>query len=153
MASSYVTTQRFLLLTIIVEERVAELRDRSPGFLEAILEQVSRTVEDRLRHKYAVPFPPNHSTIEGWIVAIVQSRVAIKIGVDPSDPMYAEIVRVAQEAHAEIADASNLQSSGWNLPLLSAQDSSAISKGGPFGYAESSPYTWTDEQALGGRYG
>lgn len=153
MASGYVTVKRFELVTDLVEERVMELRARSPGYLEAALEQVARTIEDRLRHKYTIPFPPEHPTIERWIVTIVQSRAAIKIGIDPADPMYAEIVRLAQETHAEIAEASNLQSSGWNLPLISAQDSSAISKGAPFGYAESNPYTWTDEQALGGRYG
>lgn len=152
MASSYVTTQRFILLTTIVEERIAELRARSPGYLEAILEAESRNLEDSLRHRYAIPFPSNHPTIEKWIVLLVQPEVALKAGYDPNDVAYQGFVRLYDVAREQIAMAAKPESTGVSLPLVSAQDSSAISKGGPFGYAESSPYTWTDEQALGGRY-
>jgi len=146
MAEGYVTADRFIDLTVLAEERVAELNVRNPNYLPANIEHVLRTIEDRLRHKYAIPFPPAHPTIEGWIVCIVQARAALRVGIDPGDPGYAECVRLAEQADTQIAEASKPESAAWNIPLISATDGSAISKGAPFGYAEASPYTWTDVQ-------
>lgn|SRR5512133_900986 len=142
----YLTTERFCDLTVLAEERIQELFVRRPRFLETHCDMALRNIEDRLRHKYAIPFPPSHPTIEGWIVSIVQPKAALKVGIDPGDPGYVEMVRLSTEVNLELTDASDMQSSRWNLPRISAQDPSAIAKGEPFGYSEASPYDWTDRQ-------
>jgi hypothetical protein len=130
----------------LADERVDELIQKNANYLLANLEQVSRSIEDRLRHKYVIPFPAGHATIEGWVIAIVQTRALLRAGIDPSDQSYSEVVKLAEQADTQITEASDPQSAKWNLPLITATDGSAISKGAPFGYSESSPYTWTDVQ-------
>ena len=142
----YLTVERFNDLSVLAEERVQELCTRRPAFLDTQFDVALRSIEDRLRHKYVVPFPPAHPTIEGWIVSIVQPKAALKVGIDPGDPGYVEMVRLSTEVNLELTDASDMQSSRWNLPRIPAQDASAIAKGEPFGYSEASPYDWTDGQ-------
>ncbi len=39
----------------------------------------------------------------------------------------------------------------FELPLRADLETSGVSKGGPLGYTEASPYRWTDRQADDGR--
>jgi hypothetical protein len=153
MSDPYLTVDRFIDLTDLSEQSVRELADINPNYLPANIDQSLRSIEDRLRHKYAIPFPPNHATIEGWIVCIVQSRAINRIGTLPNDQTPERIFKLAEQTDADIKEASNPQSANWNLPLITATDASGIVKGAPFGYAESSPYTWTDVQYNGGTGG
>ena len=150
MAESYVSAQRFRTLTVIPLTRLDVLEREHAGWLEANLEQRSRQIEDRLRHKYAIPFPSRHATVEGWIVALVQLDALVRIGVEPSDLLFATVEKKAELTEAQLNDASDPESARWNLPLRDSRDASGIVKGGPKSYSESSPYTWTDVQ--GGAY-
>ena len=142
----YLTLELYRDLTVLDEVRIDALYQRRPTFFARNFEMVSRQLEDRLRHKYNVPFPENHSTIQGWIVALVDPVAAIKVGLTPTDELFGMVRERAATAETQITDASNPQSANWNLPLKGSEDASAISKGGPFGYAEASPYDCIDVQ-------
>jgi len=144
--AALVTFARFRQLTLLPSSRVDELERVSPGFVDGHLELRSRALEDRLRHKYAIPLPTGHATIDGWIVAEVQRFAAVKIGIDPSDLLFEEIRAAAELAEEQIKDASDPKSERWNIPLVTARDGSAIAKNAPLGYSEASPWAWTDEQ-------
>jgi hypothetical protein len=154
MVDSYIIdVPRFTTLTIIKPWRLVELEKHHPGFLAAHLEQETASIEDQLRHRYVVPFPARHKTIEKWVTAIVQRDALLEIGVEGNDTLWVEVVARAELAEKQIAEAADTQSAKWNLPLRDGKDATGIAKGGPLGYAETSPFDWTDQQVSGGPYG
>lgn len=146
MALSYVDLSRFRALSVLDSARVDDLEARRPGFVLAQCELRSRDVEDKLRLRYRIPFPERHSTIERWIVWLVNVEVAFAIGFDNIDTGVELLREAATKAETEIAAAANPAIPAINLPLVDRTDASAISKGGPRGYSESSPYTWISRQ-------
>jgi len=104
----------------------------------------------RLRKRYAVPFvAPVPEIACGWLVALVTPMVYRRRGIDPSDEQIESLDAAAAQALDELKEAADSEVGLYDLPLLSTAKGGddGPTLGGPFGYSEASPYTWTDRQA------
>lgn len=150
--SGYLDLAAFRERTLAPPGLVDDAEDAHEGWIDGQLSSWSRKIDARLRKRYAAPFAaPVPETVLEWLTQIVTVRVYLKRGVDPNDQQFEEIRQDAKDALAEIAEAANSETGLFDLPLLDAADGSAVSKGGPYGYSEASPYVWTDLQADVGR--
>lgn len=144
---SYVLTElRFRELTTMPEERVDELMDASPTFLGAQLAAESSKVAARLRKRYPAFFEPVPVIIEQWITRLVTPRCYRRLGVEPNNAQYEDVRDDAKNAESELTEAANSDTGLLELSQNDATDTAVATKGGPFGYSEQSPYTWTDSQ-------
>ncbi len=151
---AYLSFEEFKNQTLMPEEFVEDLECTAEGWIEVQLETWSRWIDTRLRKRYTVPFdetPNAPESVKEWLARIVTLRCYLKRGVDPNDLQMVEIKSDSDLAKEEILEAANSNEGWFDLPTLESADPSAISKGGPFGYSEQSPYVWTDEQARIGR--
>jgi hypothetical protein len=148
MPVSYLDVQRYRTLSELPKGRIDAYEARNEGVIVAKLEQNSRKVEDRLRHKYTIPFPERNITIQGWIVALTDPWLLGQIGYDAqeNDPLPGRIEKLEEKAEAELTAATDPASNQWNLPRTDGKDPTAISKGAPNAYSENSPYTWIRRQ-------
>ena len=145
--SNYLTVARFKLLTVMADEDVDALEARFPGFLMARSEVISGTIDARLRKRYAAPFEsPYPNAVELWVARILTPAAYLKRGVDTTDRQFTEVYEDSKAAWVEIKEAANAVEGLYDLPLRQDTTATGISKGGPLGYSEASPYTWTDEQ-------
>lgn len=123
-----------------------------PGFVDAQLGHASRRIDGRLRKRYAAPFgAPVPETVKLWLAQIVTVPVMLKRGIDPNDAQFEEIKALATQAYDEIKEAADGELGLWDLPLNENTTASGISKGGPLGYSEQSPYVAFDQQSAIGR--
>jgi hypothetical protein len=79
----------------------------------------------------------------------VTPHAYLKRGCNPSDAQLVELFKDAEKAEAEIKEAADSETGLFDLPLQSG--ASAISKGGPLSYSETSPYVWSTLQRDTGR--
>lgn len=147
MAASYCTVTLFKKHSEMPSVFVDQLETAEPGFLDVQLERASRDVDARLAKRYAVPFAsPVPDVVVGWVARIVAPRAWRKRGVDAQDVDFEQVQRDAEAAWAEVKEAADSAEGLFDLPLRADTTASGISKGGPFGYSEQSPYVWTDQQ-------
>lgn len=148
--AAYLTLEEFTALTVMPAENLSALEAVAPDWIAAQLERVSRYLDARLAKRYGVPFgDPAPATVQGWVEAIVTVRCYLKRGVDPTDAQWLEVKAAGDTAVAEIKEAANSDEGLFELPLREGEGT-AVSRGGPFGYSEASPYVWTDVQADAG---
>lgn len=146
--ASYLTVERFKLLTTIPDSFVTEIEAISPGFTLAQLEYFSDWLNAQLTKRYAVPFvDPAPSIVEMWVTRIVTPRVWSKRGVNPTDEQFQEVKKDDTDARAEIDRAANAETGLFELPLRSNTTISGVTKGFTRGYSEQSPYVHTTIQA------
>jgi len=123
------------------------LDDLYPGWLDKKLAAASRFVDAQLIKRYQVPFvSPYPETILEWVSRLVTVRAFIKRGVDPTDDQFDEIKKDRDAALAEIQQAANGVDGLYELPITASTSSSGVTKGGPQGYSEQSPYVAFDRQ-------
>lgn len=119
------------------------------GFTQSRLDTNSAKIDTRLRKRYAVPFsslvPYPEAALE-WLTKITTYELYLKRGVDPSDQTLALVKADKEQADAELKEAADSKDGLFDLPILNTADSTAISKGGPIVYTETSPYTAFDAQ-------
>lgn len=122
------------------------------GWVDTLLEDVSAQIDARLAKRYAVPFvdPPPRCVLR-WLAAIADPMVLRKRGVDQTDEQYIDIRNLADQAWKEVEEAANGNTGLFDLPARADTTASGISKGGPFGYSEASPYVAFDDQGRRGR--
>jgi hypothetical protein len=150
--AAYLDLAGFKAETTMPVEHVDELVATSPGWIDRQLERVSRLIDSRLAKRYAVPFgSPAPDAVKGWLADIVALRCYLRRGVDPADLQMAEVKADHDRALAELLEAANAETGLFDLPLLASTTASGISRGGPQGYSEQSPYVWTDQQSDVGR--
>jgi len=149
--AAYLTLATFKDLTVMPDAVVDAIEVASPGFIDKQLGIWSRWIDARLTKRYASPFvDPAPDTVKLWLQAIVTFRAFLKRGVDPNDEQMAEIKKDLDQAVAEIKEAATAETGLFELPLTEG-GAGAVSKGGPLGYSEQSPYVWMDRQAETGR--
>ncbi len=151
---TYLSYDEFRDQTVMPSTFVDELELDEEGWVEKQLESWSRWIDARLRKQYTVPLaetPNAPESVKEWLARIVTMRCYIKRGIDPNDLQIVEIRDDSIAAKAEVLEAANSENGWFDLPTLESADPSAISKGGPFGYSEASPYVWMDEQAQTGK--
>lgn len=144
---SYLTPAEFRTLTVMPSADVDDLEGQQPGFLSGMLEAYSRTIDARLRKRYAVPFAePFPEIIRIWLARMVTIRCYLRRGVDPRDPQIEMVQEDANAAALELKEAADSRDGLWDLPLRADSPGSAVSAGSPLFYAEASPWDWTDRQ-------
>jgi len=149
---AYLDLNTFKALSTLPPEFVDEVEARYPGFITKQLESHSALIDARLRKRYAVPFStPYPVAVELWLARVVTVPVWMRRGVDPNDEQFAEAKASADAAWEEMREAADSHEGLFDLPLRANTTESGISRGGPFGYSEASPYVWTDEQRRTGR--
>lgn len=139
------TLSRFRAKTVMPTADVDLLEATEPGYIESRGAYHEGRLNARLAKRYAVPFdsssPPE--VVLGWLVDMVTLDAYKKRGFNPSSAQDQTIVDDAARATAEVLEAANSETGMFELPLRqSAPGADGVSKGGPFGYAEASPYTW-----------
>jgi hypothetical protein len=152
MSSAYLTTAEFKTYTVMPAVDVDALEAAAPNWLANQLLSASVHLDARLRKRYAVPFAaPVPEIVKMWVTRVVTLRAYLRRGVDASDLQFAEIKADADTAVAEVKEAADAAAGLFDLPLRADSTASAITAPSPLAYSESSPYTWTDVQAEGGR--
>lgn len=150
--ASYLTLATFKLHATIPSEWVDEVEDRYPGFVELQCELATSHVDARLRKRYEAPFSePYPLKAKDWVARRVVPRVLWRRGVDATDQQYLDLRDDAAAVEAELKEAADSVEGLYDLPLRSDTTTSGISKGGPLGYSEQSPYVWKDVQARAAR--
>lgn len=156
--AAYLDVTGFTARTIMPAEDVAFMQTTYPGFLDSRLTIGTSIINARLQKRYAVPFgtsatPPVGvpEIVLGWLTALVTVDAYKKRGWNPSDAQSAEVIADRQEALDQMKEAAESDVGLFELPIKETDLTSAVSKGGPLGYSETSPYVWTDYQACTAR--
>jgi hypothetical protein len=145
--TAYLTTNEFALLSTCPVEYTDALASSAPGWLEAQLEAWSRQIDARLAKRYRVPFTaPVPEVVKAWLARLVTIRVYLRRGIDATDMQFAEVKADADRAFDELKEAADANIGLYDLPLIEGSTSTGISKGGPFGYSEQSPWVAFDLQ-------
>jgi hypothetical protein len=136
----------------IPPEWIDELEASWPGFTERQLELFSAFIDARLSKRYDAPFAsPYPLAVKGWLARLVTPRVLWRRGVNALDQQYLDIRDDARAVELEMKEAADSVDGLYDLPLRADTSASGISKGGPMGYSEASPYVWKDVQASSAR--
>ncbi len=150
--TAYLDVAGFTLRTVMPLEDVDMLEENHTGFLDARLEVGTSLINARLSKRYAVPLvDPVPEIVLGWLVALVTPKAYQKRGWNPSDAQSEQILKDATEALEQMKEAADSAEGLYELPLRADLEASGVSKGGPLGYTEVSPYRWTDLQVEAGR--
>jgi hypothetical protein len=148
-STPYIGLTAFRAATLMPGVVVDELEAKAPGWIDGELTRVSRGIDSRLAKRYDVPFdttnPPE--AVVRWLVAIVTVRAYVKQGVNPDDPQFILYKEDRDAAVAEVAEAADSDTGKFELPQRSTESATAIARGGPYGYSETSPYVAFDLQA------
>lgn len=127
-----------------------------PNFVTSRIALRQAFIEARLRKRYTIPLPDDSEAVRGWLVALVTFDCYGARGFNPSSEQDRDvIVEEKNAALADIKEAADSETGLFDLPLRAdtvGVDGTAIDKGGPFFYAESDAYEWTDVQAEQRRY-
>ncbi len=146
------TLDEFKDRATIPAEYVDEIETLRPGWYAAQAGVVYAWIFARLSKRYAVPFAdPEPEIVKKWATDLLTERVWIRRGVDPSTADMQAASEAVAETRGEIKEAADAETGLFDLPLRADTTTSGISKGGPFGYSEQSPYVWYDVQATAAR--
>lgn len=149
---SYLDLAGFKALSMMPESDVDALEALYAGWIDRQLLVWSRKIDSRLGKQYATPFvSPFPEVVTEWLAQIVTVRAFLRRGVDPTDAQFAAIKADADEAVADIKEAADSVNGLFELPLTSATSAQGMTRGGPRGYSEASPYVGFDIQADVGR--
>ncbi len=153
--AAYLTLAQFKIRTELPEVDIDWLESAYSGFLSSKLEECSGWIDARLRKRYAVEewaaAPP--SAVLRWLGQMVTHLAWQKRGGDPAGDVSSAYKEAADAARTEVKEAADSEEGLFDLPLRQGSSASGISKAGPFGYSEASPYAWTDVQAEAVRNG
>lgn len=117
-----------------------------PGTFEGVANAVSRVFDGKLAKRYAAPFvDPVPEAIRWHVAKVVTYELWVKRGFNPQGSV-AEQER--NESLAWLKEAADGKDGLIELPRREDEPgSSGVTKGGPLGYSEPSPYDWVDAQA------
>lgn len=151
--TGYLSVAEFQLLTAMPQQDVDALEVAEPGYIQTRLNIRSRWMDARLRKRYVVPFAsPYPEIVKLWLSALVTPEAYGKRGWSPASKSDEEaIIGPAREAMTEIKESADSMAGLFELPVLDAADSDAVSKAAPMSYSEQSPYVWATSQADAGR--
>jgi hypothetical protein len=161
--SRYLHLQRFKDLTVMPAADVDTLEALETGWIQRRIDFYGvRLINARLTKRYAVPFGGEPGgdgvrtdvplVVEGWLVDLVTRDAYFKRGFNPSSAMdEAAIIDPAKRAELDVLEAANAETGLYELPLRASSTAGGVSKGGPLGYTETSPYVGFDLQRSSGR--
>lgn len=133
-----------------VDELVADLGDLTPIILGR-----QAYIESRLFKRYQVPFAaPAPEAAKQWLCDLVVERAYTRRGGNIDSDLLNAVTRAADTARDELKEAADAKDGLFDLPIRQADPNvSGISRGGPLGYSEPSPYDCLDVQAEARRGG
>ncbi len=143
----------FRTRTIMPDHDVDELWGLRSGYLEAACAGALADIVARLRKRYRTPFTdasgsnPRPEIVVAWQTKIVTPEAYRARGYNPADPQMEWAEKDRDRTYEQIKEAADAENGLYDIPLLVTQDPTGIVKGGPLGYAEPSPYDWTDVQS------
>lgn len=154
---SPITVAAFKTRTIMPGADVDQLELVEPGYLLQTLGDRWDWILARLRKRYDVAAmqadPP--ATAIRWLADMATFFAYSKRGWNPGSEQDKESISAAKtSAEAEVKEAADSKDGLFELPLLAGSaptTGSGVSRGGPLGYTETSPYVWSDQQACTGR--
>lgn len=125
-----------------------------PGITNRLAIFYSGKINARLRKRYATPFADVPDTPVGLLICasqLVAYRLWLKRGFNPRSEHNQAIRDDYQEARDWLIEAADGQDGLIELPLRETDPpaASGVDQGGPLGYSEASPYTWTTRQLQG----
>lgn len=154
--SCYVTIDDIKDLGTLAAEDIDEIERLYPGVTLRIATKVSAHFDSRLAKRYAAPFQtPYPDVIIDNVARVVAYRLALKRGFNPSSEQDQLIEKEKDEALAWVKEAADSKDGLIELPARQATppDVAAVNAGGPLGYSEPDPYSWTVLQAEAARHG
>jgi hypothetical protein len=145
---AYLTLATYRDLSLAPPALINRCETDHPGWVLGQLEFWSAWLDSRLKKRYAAPFaaPPNTPPVVlGWLVRILDAELYLKIGINPRDEQAATVVQErAADAKAEVKEAADSKEGLFELPLRADTPAATdITRAGPLGYTEQSPYSWT----------
>lgn len=146
--TGYLDVEGFRLRTMAPAQRVTEVENKVPGWLQTRLNARSSWINAQLAKRYATPFasPPPEIVCE-WLTYLVTPELYAKLGFNPSaEDDKALILDPADRARDEIDEAADAENGKYELPLRQDTTATGVSKGGPFSSSQASPYAWMDVQ-------
>jgi phage gp36-like protein len=146
--SRLLTVAEFKVRSVMPNADIDLLEAQEPGYLQACLDDWAEEIESRLRKRYAVPFTaPYPRTVLRWLVKLVTRDGYHKLGYNPSSQQDRDAIDgAAERVEAEMKEAADAKDGLFDLPLRANSGASGVSRGGPLGYSEQSPYVWADLQ-------
>jgi len=149
---SYLDLDEYKKYSVLPSVDIDDMETMQAGWIARKLRAISRSVDARLRKRYAVPFEsPYPDAVCDWVARIMDPQLLKKRGVDATDEQFISIADDAKLAIEEIKEASDAEAGLFDLPAVDTADGSAITKGEPLGYSETSPYVWMDIEEETGR--
>jgi hypothetical protein len=149
MTTAWIDLDGFKTRTVMPPEDVDRLDTQYPGFVAQRIATNQAMIETRLAKRYSIPFvAPVPEAAVRWLVDLTTVDVYQRRGWQASAQAENQaLLDAATTAKAEIKEAADSNEGLFDLPLRADLPStSGVSKGGPFGYSEASPYAWTDCQ-------
>lgn len=146
---AYLTTAELKTLSTMPASDFEAVVARHAAFVEETLDVLSSEIDTVLRKRYAVPFvaPNVPKIVRRWLADMATAELYLKRGADPTNTQLERHFAAADRAREQMQASADSENGRYDLPTTNAGDTSAISKGGPYGYSEASPYDWTDAQA------
>lgn len=144
--AQYLTTTEFQGRSIVPPQLITWINGQDSSWLDTQLASFSGYLDARLRKRYSVPFADPSEIVKVWVTDVVSLRLYLRRGVDSTDAQFAQVQRNSDRAFVEIKEAADAVDGLFDLPLLSAGGATAVDKGGPFVYSETSPYVGLDVQ-------
>lgn len=153
--AGYCSIQELKLLGTMPAADIDALESAYPGMVQATIDAVSGQFDSRLAKRYAAPFAsPYPQALVFNVVRLVAYRLWMKRGFNPNGIMDQALAKDAEQAEAWLKEAADSKDGLVELPSRqTALGTSAVSAGGPLGYSEHSPYTWTTLQREGAANG
>jgi phage gp36-like protein len=147
--SCYVTIQDVKDLGTLPAEDIDQLEVLYLGITLRVATKVSARFDSKLAKRYAAPFQePYPDALIDQVARVVAYRLTLKRGFNPSSEQDQLIKEEKDEALAWLNEAADSKDGMVELPIrqTTPPDVAAVSAGGPLGYSEASPYTWTELQ-------
>lgn len=147
---AYLAASDFKARTLMPAGDVDAITAQDAEYLSNRLEMRSRWIDSRLAKRYAAPFdeadPPTAVVL--WLVDLVTLDMFLRRGFNPESAQDKLIVDMAEQAKADIKEAADSKDGLFELPLKQSDPAACgVSKGGPLGQSQASPWTWTDVQS------
>jgi hypothetical protein len=149
----YLDLSTFKSLTVMRPEDVDLVESLYPGFTVGQIAAEQDWLDSRLRKRYAVPFTaPAPTVVQRWLTAIVTMAVWDRRGAGDSQTGTLERAQKRfDEAKADVKEAADSDVGLFDLPTNDTPPASAVTRGGPLFYSESSPFVSADRQEREGR--
>jgi hypothetical protein len=159
MPFPYLDEPGFLLeVTSIRPEDVTVIETQYPGYTLRCLTRRSEWIRDRLRKRYGNNANTGNTlalweaagavipgTIIRWVTVLTTWDIYTRRGFNPQDPAQVALQDDVNRVYSEVKEAADSDTGLFDLPNPVTNDS-GVTTGGPLGYAETSPYRWTNIQ-------